>query len=313
MNQKPVIVIGGPTASGKSAVALALAEQFGGEIVNADSMQIYEDLPIITARPTPAERERAPHHLYGVLGLEERCSAGQWRGRAVDAIRDIHERGRVPVVVGGTGLYLKALMTGLHDMPVVPAEIRDGLNQRLAEEGAPALHAELSSSDPATANGLNPADGQRIVRALEIFVHTGRGLRSWQMGEREEVPSDMRFFSLMLLPPREELYNAANLRFDEMLERGAIEEVASLLDRSPAEDFPLLKAVGVPPIRAYLGDEIDRVRLKELATRDTRRYAKRQMTWFRNQFIPEMMIKTKHSENNVDEIFSEIRKYLLTD
>lgn len=313
MNQKPVIVIGGPTASGKSATALALAEEFGGEVVNADSMQIYEDLPIITARPDPTDRKRVPHHLYGVLGLEERCSAGQWRERAVEAIREIHERGGIPIVVGGTGLYLKALMTGLHDIPAVPAEIRNGLNERLAEEGAPALHAELTSSDPATASGLNPGDGQRIVRALEIFVHTGRGLRSWQTGQTEDAPPDLRFFPLALLPPREGLYATANERFDVMLENGAVEEVASLLDRSPPEDFPLLKAVGVPPIRAYLGEEIDRERLKELAKRDTRRYAKRQMTWFRRQFIPEITIETKYSEIIMDEIFSEIRKFLLTD
>jgi tRNA dimethylallyltransferase len=313
LNQKPVIVIGGPTASGKSATALALASQFGGEIVNADSMQIYEDLPVLTARPGPADRERAPHHLYGVLGMGERCSAGQWRDLAVDAIQDIHGRGRVPVVVGGTGLYLKALMTGLHDMPVVPADIRDGLNLRLRDEGAPALHSELTAADPATAKNLNPADGQRIVRALEIFMHTGRGLRSWQTGEPEDAPADMRFFRLSLLPPREYLYTTANDRFDGMLENGAIEEVVSLLARSPPEDFPLLKAVGVPPIRAFLGDEIGRERLIELGKRDTRRYAKRQMTWFRHQFIPQMTIETKHSEIKLDKIFSEIRNFLLTD
>ncbi|MFT5486539.1 MAG: tRNA dimethylallyltransferase [Paracoccaceae bacterium] len=313
MNQKPVIVIGGPTASGKSATALALAGQFGGEIVNADSMQIYEDLPIITARPDSADCESAPHHLYGVLGIGDRCSAGQWRGRALDAIRDIQGRGGVPIVIGGTGLYLKALMTGLHDLPAVPAEVRDGLNQRLEEEGPQVLHAELLSADPATADGLNPADGQRIVRALEIYMHTGRGLRSWQAEEMEAAPADLQFCPLALLPPREDLYAIANDRFDAMLDRGAVEEVASLLDRSPAEDFPLLKAVGVPPIRAHLAGEIDRERLKELGKRDTRRYAKRQMTWFRRQFIPQMTIETKHSEINQDEIFSEIRKFLLTD
>lgn len=313
MKQKPVIVIGGPTASGKSALALALARQFGGEIVNADSMQIYEDLPVVTARPTAGDRDRAAHHLYGVLGMEERCSAGQWRDRALDAISDIHRRDGLPIVVGGTGLYLKSLMTGLHNMPAVPAEIRDDLNRRLEEEGADALHAELSSADPDTAKRLNPADGQRIVRALEIFLHTGRGLRSWQTGKTEEAPADLRFFSVGLLPPREDLYATANDRFDMMLDDGAVEEVESLLARSPAEDFPLLKAVGVPPIRAYLGNEIDSDRLRELGKRDTRRYAKRQMTWFRHQFIPQMTIETKYSEINSDQNFSEIRKFLLTD
>lgn len=313
MNQKPVIVIGGPTASGKSALALALAGHFGGEIVNADSMQVYDDLPVITARPGAQDRQRVPHHLYGILGMTERCSAGQWRDLAVAAIHDIHRRDAIPIVVGGTGLYLKALMTGLHEMPAVPVEIRDGLNQRLDVEGAPALHAELSSSDPETASGLNPADGQRVVRALEIFIHTGRGLRSWQTGDTEDVPDDLRFLTLALLPPREDLYLTANDRFDGMLDSGAIGDVAALLDRSPADDFPLLKAVGVPPIRAYLGSEIDYERLQELGKRDTRRYAKRQITWFRHQFIPKISIETKYSEINMDQTFSEIRKLLLTD
>ena len=261
-------------------MALALAGHFGGEVVNADSMQIYADLPIITARPSMAETERVPHHLYGVLGIEERCSAGEWRGRALDAIRDVHRRGATPIVVGGTGLYLKALMTGLHTMPAVPADVRDRLNERLESEGAPALHAELRSIDPMTAKGLNPADGQRIVRALEIFVHTGRGLSSWQAGKTEDAPADLRFVTVAMLPPRDGLYRTANERFREMLDCGAIDEVAALLGRSPANDFPLLKAVGVPPIRAFLAGEIDRERLEELGKRDTRRYAKRQMTWF---------------------------------
>ena len=313
MNRKPVIVVGGPTASGKSALALVLAQRFGGEIVNADSMQIYEDLPIVTARPSADDESRAPHHLYGLLGMGERCSAGQWRDRALGIIHSIHNREAVPVLVGGTGLYLKALMTGLHTMPTVPADVRARLNLRLEEEGAPSLHAELSVSDPATAAGLNPADGQRIVRALEIFEHTGRGLRSWQVGQTEDAPANLRFFNIVLLPPREHLYNVANDRFDRMLESGAINEVATLLARSPADDFPLLKAVGVPPIRRFLDAEIDRERLQELGKRDTRRYAKRQMTWFRHQFIPQMTIQTKYSEINTDEIFSEIRKKLLTD
>lgn len=313
MNPKPVIVIGGPTASGKSAIALEIAGEFGGEIVNADSMQIYADLPVITARPAAEDRARAPHHLYGVLGMADRCSAGEWRSRALETIREIHRRDATPIVVGGTGLYLKALMTGLHTMPDVPADLRESLNRRLQAEGAPALHAELLVSDPETADGLNAADGQRVVRALEILMHTGRGLRSWQAGETEDAPADLRFVTLALAPPREDLYATANDRFDRMLHAGAIDEVASLLERSPPSDFPLLKAVGVPPIRAFLEGDIGRERLKELGKRDTRRYAKRQMTWFRHQFIPQIPIKTKYSEINLDRIFSKIRNLLLTD
>ncbi|CAN0497408.1 unnamed protein product, partial [Laminaria digitata] len=313
LNQQPVIVIGGPTASGKSETALALAGHFGGEIVNADSMQVYADLPIVTAQPSRADLARAPHHLYGVLGTCDRCSAGQWRDLALDAIRDIHRRGALPIVVGGTGLYLRALMTGLHDMPSVPAGIRDRLNRRLKGEGAQALHTVLAAGDPDTAASLNPADGQRIVRALEVLEYTGRGLRSWQNGQREDAPADLSFLTLSLLPPRDYLYDLANGRFDRMLDQGAVEEVESLLSRTPAEDFPLLKAIGVLPIRAYLRQEIDMDRLKELVKRDTRRYAKRQMTWFRHQFIPQISIQTKQSEINWDKTFSEIRNYVLTD
>tara|TARA_R110000868_G_scaffold4155_31_gene25555 strand:- start:8892 stop:9833 length:942 start_codon:yes stop_codon:yes gene_type:complete len=313
LNRKPVIVIGGPTASGKSALALDIAEKFGGEIVNADSMQIYRDLSVLTARPGVQDAGRVPHHLYGVLGVGERCSAGQWRTLALQTIGEVHHRGALPVIVGGTGLYLRALMAGLHAMPDVPAPIRDGLNARLGYVGPEALHAELTELDPATAAGLNPGDSQRIVRALEVFIHTGKGLKHWQSGEAEAAPDGLGFFRIVMLPPREKLYEAADDRFGRMLDNGATEEVAQLMSKSPPDDFPLLKAVGVQAIRAFLAGDIDRERLLELGRRDTRRYAKRQMTWFRRQIIPEIKINTKYSEINIPEIFSEISSFVLTD
>jgi tRNA dimethylallyltransferase len=313
LSRQPVIVIGGPTASGKSALAIDIAEQFGGEIINADSMQIYRDLSVLTARPRAADTARVPHHLYGLLGLDERCSAGQWRTHALNVIADVQRRGALPIVVGGTGLYLRALMTGLHRMPTVPAAVRDELNARLAEEGAPALHAELKLQDPETAAGLNPADSQRIVRALEIFTHTGKGLKHWQSGETEAAPSNLRFFTIVTLPPREELYVIANERFQWMMENGAMEEVSQLFSQAPPADLPLLKAVGVQVIRTFLDGNIDRDRVLELGQRDTRRYAKRQMTWFRRQIIPEITVETKYLEINTKNIFSNISSFLLTD
>lgn len=313
MRRQPVIVIGGPTASGKSALAIDIAERFGGEIINADSMQIYRDLSVLTARPRAADIARVPHHLYGVLGLDERCSAGQWRSRALSVIADVQRRAGLPIVVGGTGLYLRALMTGLHRMPAVPVVIREGLNARLADEGAATLHAELALLDPDTAAGLNPADSQRIVRALEIFTHTGKGLKHWQSGETEAAPADLRFLRIVTLPPREELYAIANERFRWMMDNGAMEEVAQLFSRSPPDDLPLLKAVGVQGIRAFLAGDIDKDQLIEQGQRDTRRYAKRQMTWFRRQIIPEITIETKYLEINRDRIFSDISNFLLTD
>lgn len=313
MNRHPVIVIGGPTASGKSSLALEIAARFGGEVVNADSMQVYRDLNILTARPGTNDTSRIPHHLYGILGPDERCSAGQWRARALKAIAEIHGRGGLPVLAGGTGLYLRALMTGLHRMPGVPPHIREALNERLQTSGPAVLHAELATCDPETAAGLKATDGQRIVRALEVFEHTGRGLKSWQSGKTEPAPAEMRFCPIVMLPPREMLYEVINERFVRMVEEGGVEEVRALLSLNPAEDFPLLKAVGVPAICAYVQGEIDRERLIEWGQRDTRRYAKRQMTWFRRQIIPEIVISAQLSEINIDNIFAKISNFMLTD
>lgn len=312
MSLKPVIVIGGPTASGKSGLALEIAQRIGGEIVNADSMQVYRDLRLVTARPDEQHQRIVPHHLYGVLGLNERSSAGSWSEQALHIINNCHQAGTVPVLVGGTGLYLRALMTGLHRMPAVPSEIRERLNDRLRRGGPGVLHGELAAVDPDMAYRLNPADGQRIVRALEIFEHTGKSLSDWQTGETESAPKGMRFLTIVTAPPREDLYAAINARFDRMIDTGAIEEVEALIAAGPADDFPLMKAVGVPPLRAYIRGEVDRDRMSELGKRDTRRYAKRQGTWFRHQIVPDITIETKYSEKTVDEIFPEISDFLLT-
>jgi tRNA dimethylallyltransferase len=313
LSRKPVIVVGGPTASGKSSLALSLAGRFGGEIINADSMQVYRDLRILTARPDDAALAQAPHRLYGVFGTGDRCSAGQWRSMALAEIAAVHGAGRVPILVGGTGLYLRALMTGLHRLPAVPAEVREALNARLHDEGPAALHDELSRVDPESASRLNRADGQRVVRALEVFLHTGRSLADWQTGDTEAAPDDLRFLTLVALPEREGLYENIDRRFEHMIEEGAVDEAEKLLATNPPEDFPLLKAVGVPPIRRFLAGEIDRNRMIELGKRDSRRYAKRQMTWFRHQIIPEITLQKKLSEINEENIFSEISIFLLTD
>lgn len=313
MNRKPVIVIGGPTASGKSSIALQIAKRFNGAVVNADSMQIYRDLQILTARPDADSVNQAPHHLYGILGTNERCSAGQWRDRAMRKIAEIGDEGLLPVVVGGTGLYLRALMTGLHRIPAVPDAVRAALNARLNEQGAASLHAELTASDPESARAINPADSQRVVRALEVLLHTGRGLKRWQSEESEEASSGVRFLTLVTLPPREYLYDVANVRFDRMIAGGAIDEVERLFSLNPPDDFPLRKAVGVQPIRSYLAGAIDIDGLKETGRRDTRRYAKRQMTWFRHQIIPDYVLQTKYSEIKLEKIFSQISTFLLTE
>jgi tRNA dimethylallyltransferase len=312
MTGAPVVVVGGPTASGKSALALAIAEEFGGTVINADSMQVYRDLEVLTARPRAAELARAPHRLYGFLGAAERCSAGQWRTLAEAEIRAASAEGRLPVLAGGSGLYLSALMSGLHDLPEVPAEIRERLNARVAAEGAPALHAELAVRDPETAARLRPGDSQRVVRALEILEHSGRGLAAWQAASQAEGAAGLRFLTILIAPPRDALYAACDARFVRMLDEGAEAEVARLVGIPGALDGPLAKAVGVAPLRACLAGEIGRERMIELGTRDTRRYAKRQLTWFRHQFVSNLTLETKLSEINPPEIFSFIRNFLLT-
>ncbi len=274
-------------------------------------MQVYRDLPILTAQPDPETLSRAPHKLYGVLDAADKCSAGRWRDLAGAEIRAASEAGRVPIVTGGTGLYLRALVSGLHRMPAVPAELRDGLNARLAAEGAAALYAELARADPETAARLLPSDSQRIVRAIEILVHTGRGQSDWQRGAEAEKPAGLRFLRITLLPRREPLYEACNARFADMLDAGAECELRRF-SAFASSDCPLWKAVGVDPIRRHLAGEIDRDEMIGLGCRDTRRYAKRQLTWLRHQIVTDLPILEKFSEIRLPEIFSKISTFLLT-
>ena len=312
MTRKPVILVVGPTASGKSTLALVLAEKFGGTIINADSMQVYKDLQILTARPNKTALNLAPHKLYGFLSIDQRCSAGRWRRLALSSISAAHDHDRLPIVVGGTGLYLRALTEGLHALPEVPLNIRKELNERTRADGIGNLYNELVQSDPETAAMLNPNDRQRIVRAMEVFLHSGKGLSKWRQGATDNNTEKLRFFSIQMTPPRDSLYEIINARFEKMLQEGARDEVKTLIRLKPPDDHPLMKAVGVPPIIAYLNKEIDHSRLLELGKGDTRRYAKRQLSWFRNKNISNLEIKTKYSEIILPEIFSEISKFLLT-
>lgn len=306
MSLQRVLIVCGPTASGKSGLALALAERFDGVLINADSMQVYRDLAVVTARPGEDDLSRAPHRLYGFLDASDKCSAGQWRDLALAEIGDAAAAGRLPIVVGGTGLYLKALMRGLHDLPDVPGQVREALMERLEREGPGALHAELLAADPETASRLAPGDRQRIVRALEVLQHTGRGLADWQRGETDGAPPGLDFHTLLLNPPRADLYAACDTRFETMLESGALDEVRQFAEINPAADTPLWKAVGVRPLARYLAGEIEKDAMTEQAQRDTRRYAKRQMTWFRNQIVAETEILTKYNDINFHDIFAKI-------
>jgi tRNA dimethylallyltransferase len=277
------ILIAGPTASGKSAVALAVAERIGGLIINADSMQVYRDLRLITARPAPAEEARVPHRLYGHVDAAESYSVGRWLTDARSALAEAGTTQRPPIIVGGTGLYFKLLTGGLAAVPAIPGEIRAGVRARVAAEGAPALHAELARRDPASAARLQPGDRTRIVRALEVLEATGRSLIEWQRGNMPPILDSVHCAKVFLAPERADLRHRIETRFDAMLAAGALEEVRALAARGLDPMLPAMKAHGVPWLIRHLRDEIGLYDAAAQAKADTRRYAKRQFTWFRNQ------------------------------
>ena len=278
-----VILIAGPTASGKSALALELAAKLRGVIVNADSMQVYRDLRIITARPTPDEEKRVPHRLYGHVDAAENYSVGRWFGEAAAALADTLGRSQPAIVVGGTGLYFSTLTRGIAAVPPIPAEIRREVRGRLAAEGVAALHAELTRCDPATAARLNPGDRARITRALEVVLATGRSLTQWHQDNTPARVDLAAAAKIFLMPQRDELGLRIDTRFDAMMAAGALEEVRALAARNLDPNLPAMKAHGVPWLIRHLKGEIAVAEAIEQSKRDTRRYTKRQATWFRNQ------------------------------
>jgi tRNA dimethylallyltransferase len=308
----PVLVIAGPTASGKSRLALDAADAFRGTVINGDSMQLYRELQVLTARPGSGDLARLPHRLYGVLAVDDPASAGAWREMALREIAAAGDEGRLPMVVGGTGLYLKALMEGLSAIPPIPDAVRrraSDLRQRLGAEG---FKDALRRLDPVAAARLPANDRQRLIRAYEVAEATGRPIHEWhRLGEAGPAP-EMRFQVIVLDPPRGELIAAIEHRVDAMLAAGALDEVRRLEARGLDPELPAMKAVGVPELRAHLRGEMD---LDEAARRmktATRRYAKRQTTWFRRQIVKADWVSAQYSERNRDEIFSIIRNFLLT-
>jgi tRNA dimethylallyltransferase len=293
------LLIAGPTASGKSALALRLAEQHGGVVINADSMQVYRDLRILTARPTPDEEARAPHRLYGHVDGAENYSAGRFCRDAADVLAEARAKGLLPIVVGGTGLYFRALTAGLAAIPPVAPDIRESLRARLAQEGVEALHAELARCDPASAARLMVRDRTRILRALEVFVATGRPLSDWHREEMPAVIDPARALKFFLDVDRDELWRRIDRRFDVMLKEGAIEEVRALDARGLPEHLPVMKAHGVPWLRRYLHGLLGLDEAAEAGKADTRHYAKRQVTWFRNQMPGWLWRKPEQVEGEI--------------
>ena len=275
------ILIAGPTASGKSAAALDLAQRFGGIVINADSMQVYRELAVLTARPSQAEMQRAPHCLYGTVPASERYSVGRFLEDVAHALRDAKVEGRLPVFIGGTGLYFKALTEGLAQVPDVPPEIRAhwrGEAERIGTEG---LHRALQARDPVMAARLRPSDPQRLLRALEVIDATSVSLAEWQGADAAAVLHPEGLLRIVIAPEREPLYAAIDARFDRMMEQGAIEEVRALLALGLDHALPAMRAHGVRELAAYLAGDSSLEAAVEKAKTESRRYAKRQMTWLR--------------------------------
>ena len=277
------ILITGPTASGKSALALEFARRHNGVVINADSMQVYDTLRVLTARPSELEMEGVPHALYGHVPAGRTYSTGDWLRDMATLLDSLRRDKRLPVIVGGTGLYFKALTGGLSNMPPIPDELRAEIRGRLETDGVELLHAELSRMDPAMAERLNPADGQRIVRALEVYRATGRSIAEFHKQSGPILIDPDRARKLVVLPQRTVLHERINRRFGKMMEEGALAEVEALMSLGLKPEMPAMKAIGVAQIADMLAGRLGRDEVIERASAATRQYAKRQMTWFRNQ------------------------------
>ena len=278
-SKPPVALIAGPTASGKSALGLALAEAENGIVINADSAQIYRDVPILSAMPGEKDMQRAEHRLYGIRDGSQPCSAAEWAQLAKEEFARAHRLGRMPVLVGGTGLYLRTLLDGIAPVPPIGADVRFEVRSRAVAEN----RAELERLDPAGAERLNPADSARTARALEVVLSTGRTLADWQSLREGGIGGDIALLPLVLLPPRDWLYDRCDARFRHMIEQGAATEVERLLRRGLDPSLPIMRAIGVREIAAFLRREIDEGAMLAAGQQSTRRYAKRQYTWFAHQ------------------------------
>jgi tRNA dimethylallyltransferase len=314
---KPVIVVAGPTASGKSALALRLAETFGGAIVNADSMQVYRELRVLSARPGPEDEARAPHRLYGVLSARETCSAGRWRRMALEAVAEADRMGRVPILVGGTGLYLRALMAGLAEIPEIPEAVRREVRAHHAAIGQERFRAELEARDPDTAARLDPREPQRHIRAMEVLRATGKPISTWlsetQAGEGWTRPT----FVQLVMPAREALIASCDARFDAMMRGGALEEAKTVAAMALDPVLPATRALGLRELLSHLAGDMPLDEAVATAKAATRRYAKRQATWFRHQIQATNIVAPQHLDRQFLESFAAenlpiIRSFLLT-
>ena len=302
----PYIMIAGPTASGKSQLAIDLARRFNCAVINADSMQLYADLAIVTARPQLQDMQDIPHHLFGICDAAHRASVAEWLSLATTAIADARSAGQLPIIVGGTGMYLQAGLRGIAPVPNVPADLHQHCIDLYRQLGGAKFRDMLANYDSDIAARLFEGDSQRLIRAMGVAMATDRPLSWWQ-----QQPHKGAFLgnviTIAMIPPRPNLYDRINQRFDHMLAHGAVDEVARLMARQLDPGLPLMKALGVAPIAAFLRGDISKDDAAFIAKRDSRRYAKRQMTWIRNNFNAQITLEKKYSESLYEKIFSLIR------
>lgn len=311
--KNPVIIIGGTTASGKSALSLDVAKNFNGVIINADSMQIYKDLPIISACPSVDDMKQAPHKLYQILSHNQDCSAGKWCELATNEIIMAWNSGNIPIIVGGTGMYIKSLIDGLSPIPDIDDKIKHEVRELSKTHSAPELHQILNEFDNKTALKLSENDTQRISRAIEVYKGTGISLSDWHQQPNRKILPQANFFTITILPTKEELYPACDTRFAKMIKEGAIDEVKNALDKGASENSAMFNSLGAKQIASYLREELSIEEAEELSCRQTRQYAKRQNTWFKNQISSDICINERYNPDNLSSIKEEIEVFLNSD
>ena len=308
---KHYIMIAGPTASGKSKLAIEMAQRINGVIINADSMQLYKDLSVVTARPSDADTALAPHRLYGVLDGNIRASVAMWLEMAATEMTQVWAAGKVPIVIGGTGMYLNAGLSGLASIPEVPRAIHDKVSALHADIGGAAFRQELAGLDAVTAERLFDGDTQRLIRAMGVVQATDRPISAWQQDPHQGA-FEGEATTIKLLPDRDVLYQRINDRFDMMIQMGALDEVRTLIARNLDPELPVMKALGVRQLSEYLNGMVDKADAIYKAKLDSRHYAKRQMTWLRNNFNAQFEINKKHSESFFEDFFNNLFKNRLT-
>ena len=307
---KPAIIIGGTTGSGKSDLAVAIGEAFNGVVINADSMQVYKGLEIISGAPSQTYYQRCPHKLFGFQQPGKSFSVGAWLELALKEIEAAHDNDQLPIIVGGTGLYIQSLISGIDSMPVVSLKVRRSVRERINNQGLRTMYAHLAKFDPEIAAKIEVGDAQRIGRAIEVYESTGKTLSKWQTGTSVRRPYN--FFKIIFLPDRQVIYEICNARVLKMLEIGLMKEMIRLNNLQLAADLPAMKALGVPHLLSYLCGRISKNQAIEGTQRATRNYVKRQFTWFQKQIVADLVVKEKFSNKNKPKLFSKISKFLLT-